>query len=267
MEQQENLNIVLLLILGTCGMLVMSVFIIAFIVNYQRKMANQQNHMQEMQLAYQRELLEVAIEIQENERRRIAKDLHDEIGAMLSTMRLSLIQVSRNVPANSQSADYTQQAKNLLDETINNVRRISKDLLPATLDEFGLVDALEELCDKVRASAIMEVDFTCEATFRRVDPKVELTLYRIAQELINNSLKHANANRIEIALAKTESQLVLTISDDGDGFDHEEVSQRRGKGLGLKNIESRASAINASIQYNGVEKKGTHIVIEVALAS
>lgn len=250
------------IIAGTIAMLLMAVFIVAFMVFYQQKQFRQKAEARKREEEYQLQLLEASLEVQEAERRRIAADLHDDIGTLLSATRLSLSQVSRSSKG---SATDVQETKELLDEAIQNVRRISKELLPSALDNFGLVAAFDEFVSKIRKHTGIDVVFHHDTLSQeRFDAKVELSLYRIGQELVNNSLKHSGATHIEIMLMHQQSRLVLSVNDNGGGFNLTDV-QKPNSGLGLKNIESRLNVIGGTVFFDVAEGKGSHIVANVPL--
>ncbi len=134
----DHSNFILIFSLATVGMLILAASIILFVVFYQKKMIQEQLKRQQLELEYQQKMMEAALESQENERRRVAGDLHDSIGAMLSTIRVSLITQARRDNADLESIN---QSKKMLDDTIESVRRISRDLMPSTLEKFGLAHA------------------------------------------------------------------------------------------------------------------------------
>lgn len=258
MVQQGETNLSLVLALGTVGMLVLAVFIIVFIVFYQKKQISQQ-------LSHQRALLSATIQTQENERKRIARDLHDSVGGVLSAAKLNINQALRT-PDEESASQALDEAKKRIDETLVDTRRISHNLLPATLSEFGLVDTLEEHCNKLNSSEL-EVLFQHHGEKKRVEEKIELALFRIVQELLHNVIKHAAASIVEVKSEMDAGLLRLEVKDNGKGFDVGVGGKGiQDAGLGLKNIESRVSMINATINYFSVEGEGTKVVLELILA-
>ncbi len=248
------------LVAGILGMSLLAFAIILFMLIYQRKLVSQQLQVQQMEAKLQKELVNAAIQAQEKERKRIAQDLHDEVGAMLSTVKLSLNSFTKNT--DNEVVQRAQETKSYIDETITTVRNISRDLLPATLERLGLGDALEELCEKLD-SPETRVQFHQMNEVTRFAPQSELALYRISLELINNAIKHANASEVNVSITQTD-QLQLVVEDNGDGFDYEAAKQKPSSelgGLGLKNIESRINFIGAGIHYDSIPKKGTKVTI------
>ncbi len=244
---------------GTVIMLLLAVFIILFVAMYQKKIIKKQAE-------YQHGLLEATIQAQEKERKRIAKDIHDGVGTMLVTVKLKVIQIIQNAEKGRPlRTDFVREAKMLIEETMANTYRISRDLLPPILEEFGLADALDDLCKRIDNSSNIAVRFLHEGNGQRLDSKIELALYRIAQELVNNSVKYAEADKIKVALKVEPGNIEMIVSDNGKGFDLQEVKQRPPgkKGLGLQNIESRMSVLNGKIMYGSDNGAGTMVTINV----
>ncbi|MFN8357440.1 MAG: sensor histidine kinase [Spirosomataceae bacterium] len=259
-------NSATLIIIGTMAMLLMAVFVVMFMAYYHQRQLRQREELNAMEEAYQKQLLEASLQVQEAERRRIAADLHDDIGTMLSATRLNLTQATKHLDEQSKASVFVQQTKEMLDEAIQNVRRISKELLPSTLDNFGLIAALDEFAHKMTQHTGVSVRFNYDEKPERFDTKIELAIFRIAQELVNNSLKHSGATEIELSLMKQPSRLLLTVQDNGQGFDLQDTQQPN-TGLGLKNIESRLSVISGRAVYDVAKGKGSYTIIEVPIYS
>ncbi len=252
---------------GTLIMLLLAIAIVSFIVYYQRRLIQEQIEKQKLKAEAQERMLAATIQTQESERKRIAKDLHDEIGALLAAIRLGVIQIGSDETTGTFGVEKAEEAKKLIEETIKNVRRISQDLMPATLEKFGLVAALKELCQKLEKASGVRMDFDGNEIDFPLKMQSALALYRIVQELINNTLKHAKATKIIISLQKTNTLLYLTVADNGSGFDLEYArGQSKGvRGLGLSNIESRINMLNATIRYETAPGEGTQVTIEIPL--
>ncbi|WP_266367987.1 sensor histidine kinase [Tellurirhabdus rosea] len=250
---------------GTAVLLVMAIFIIVFVAYYQQKQIRQQLAMKEMQETNRKELMAATLQAQEQERRRIAQDLHDEIGTMLSVTKLSLNQLGRSIDADDQgSAMFVQKTRSLLDETIANVRRISRDLVPTTLERFGLGSALEELAEKASQGDV-HVELTCPEKIASLPQSTSLMLYRITQELTNNAIRHGNATHIQIQLHCEREALFLSVVDNGSGFDLDETLQDKKRGLGLRNIESRLSVVDGNVTFDTAPGRGTRVHVQVRM--
>jgi two-component system, NarL family, sensor kinase len=246
--------------IATVGMLVLAGSIILFVVFYQKKMIQEQFKRQQLELEYQQKMMEAALESQENERKRLAADLHDSIGAMLSTIRVGITTIAKQLP----EPQSLEEPKQMLDDTISSVRRISRDLMPSTLEKFGLVQAVKEMCERFQSTAQMPISCLEQGEVRSIDKKRELMIFRIVQELLNNALKHSRADSILVKMAGTDL-LLVSVEDDGVGFDVEaqRLSTQYEKGLGLFNIENRARLLGAKVDFEKERLKGSKITLTI----
>lgn len=245
MAQQTPSNLGLMLIIGTLAMFIMALSIIVFAVLYQQKMRRKKQEMIQMELNYKNEMVHATLEAKEIEQRRIAIELHDDIGSSLTALKLSFA-----------SLPIEEEDRKLLNEgvqiTIGKVRSLSNRLLPSILEELGLIPAVKSLINTLNLQ-ISNVHFSVIAVN---DPKhesqtreVSLAVYRILQELVNNILKYAKATSIQITLEQNEEGIRLVIIDDGTGFVPTKEDKLKSQSLGLKNIESRSQQIDAKIEY------------------
>ena len=248
----EN-EILIVVFIGIMLMLLLAVAFVLFFYFSQRKFQAQQLEAQQKELEYQQQLLYSNIEAQEAERQRIARELHDDIGSKLNVINLSLHRLKKHQPESSVSTlnDLFSVVKTTLDTT----RRISHDLLPPVLENFGLVAALKELCEKYREASGLDISLsTEESSNAALEKQISLNLFRVAQELLSNSIKYANASQIRIQFEQKGQQLSLSYRDNGQGFDITDADFQ--KGLGLKNIESRMKMIGADYQLQSQVGKG-----------
>lgn len=250
----------LLLAVGTAGMLVMAAAIVVFILFYQKKMLHEKVKQHQMEIDYQEQSLRLALESQENERKRIAKDLHDGVQAMMQALRMTVLTVIKD--SNDQDKKEIQDMVNELTESI---RSVSWDLMPSTLEKFGLTNALEEFCKRLDGKITMPIKFTNQGSAQPLDIQQQLLLYRIGQEAVNNAIKHSRASKIEIKTIWNDG-LHLTIADDGVGFENSpDMKSKSSSGLGLNNLESRARLLNAELKFQKNNPSGS--VVEVFLPS
>jgi two-component system, NarL family, sensor kinase len=247
------------LLVGSSVLLALALAIIIFVLQYQKRLLQQQENLRQVREGVQQQLLEAALEAQEHERRRIGRDLHDDIGATLSVVKLHL-----NAWQDPQPDGPASQAKELLNGAVGELRRISRELLPVMLDKFGLVKALESLAKTVPASAEVEVRFTCSGEVRPLPPRLELIAYRVVQELLNNALKHAEADIIRIDLAYEPGALRLFFADDGKGFAYspnQTIVATDKPGLGLFNLQSRVSLAQGTLYFLSAPDEGTQAAL------
>lgn len=258
----------LLLTIGVVSMLCMAGFIVLFLLYYQQRQLRHRERLRKLEEQHQRELLEASLRTQEAERRRIAANLHDDIGTMLSATRMSLAQANRHAADNPAVEAVVRQTRDLLEETVNNVRRMTKELLPSTLDDLGLLAALDEFISRLHLTFPgVTIDLHAENYDQRLAAPVELAVYRVAQELVHNCLRHARATRIELLLMRQPNRVLLTVSDDGVGFNLDAVRQPGQPGLGLKNIESRLNVIGGRVIFDVAPGKGAYVIVDVPLTS
>lgn len=259
----ENSEIVVLIAVGTSLMLLLALTFVLFFNFSQSKLRNAQLKAQQIRMDHQEKLIHSTILTQEKERQRIAKDLHDEIGSKLNIVHLNLYQLSNKTPQKTDK-NITQMI-NVINDTIDTTRRISHDLLPPTLESFGLESAIEELCERHQEpNSLLRIQF--KATGQRpqsIDTLVELNLYRVLQELMSNTLKYAEADQVDIHLAQETDHIELIYQDNGKGFD---VSlPKNQKGLGMKNIQSRLRMLAGTLQFETKPTKGFKAKIKVNL--
>ncbi|WP_439881841.1 sensor histidine kinase [Pontibacter sp. MBLB2868] len=246
-------------------LLILAFGIIAFVFLYQRRMLQHQENLRQLQEARQRQVLEATLQAQEEERRRVARDLHDDVGAMLALVKLNVHQLN----AALEDKTMGQGVKKMLDEVIGTVRRISHDLMPVVLEKMGLPQALEAMKRAVPPSSGINFEFVCNDKERRINSIVELSLYRVVQELLNNTLKHAEASLIAINLDFEAHTLRLEYLDNGVGFDYNGMVNKPGKasrGLGLMNLQARVALLDGSFKFESESNKGTKAFISVPIA-
>lgn len=257
METAREVDVFLFLFIGMLTLFLLAGGVVLFFFIYQKRMLSQQLRLSEMGAAHRAELLHSNIEQVEAERKRIAADLHDEVGSIFSTLKLKINQLERGEGAEKLLAD----SREIIDAGISSVRRISHTITPPGLDMFGLADALENLCDKVGGPQL-RVDFSCPDDFPRLGAKVELGLYRILQELLNNTLRHAAATEIKVMLTRSTEAVTMTYADNGRGFDPAVLQKR--PGLGWMNIEARASQLQARLEWATAPGEGLTTIIVIS---
>ncbi|MEO1516184.1 MAG: sensor histidine kinase [Bacteroidota bacterium] len=265
MDQPTENNIAFLLLLGIIGMLILAVAVILFFVFYQRRLLAQQEKMQQMELDHQKRSLAFLLQGQEAERKRIAQELHDGIGALLSAAKLYVNRLDGKKTEKDLNF-IKQETGSILDDTIDNIRRITRDLMPTNLERFGLIAATEDLAKRINDLGQIKFVFHCNEV-RRIDEQKEFALYRMVQELINNSLKYADASEIQLHMIFEQDHLQMTYRDDGKGFDLEnwQKDATLQEGLGLRGIESRASFLGASLQLHSAPEKGFSLELYLSL--
>jgi signal transduction histidine kinase len=219
-----------------------------------------QNEIQNLKQQHQLSATESIIKSQEEERHRMARDLHDGLGGILSGIKYSLNTMTGNVILPESSVTVFNNALGQLDTAINEMRRVAHNMMPESLLKFGLNDALKDFCHNINQTGSMKVHYTTNLT-ERLEQTTEVTLYRIVQELINNAIKYANATDLYIQLSKNDDKLLLSVEDNGIGFDMSKLEQNAG--IGLKNIENRVAYLNGKLEIQSQPDKGTLTIIEI----
>jgi signal transduction histidine kinase len=208
-----------------------------------------------------RELTAALEYVQEEERKRIAQELHDDLGQQLTVLKMdaSLIR-SKLAPEQRDVLRIAERLEGVLTRTVQSVRRISADLRPAMLDDLGLVPALEELVQHISQHSGLECRLAASEDLRVVD-RLATPLFRVAQESLNNAVKHAQASRITVSLFEEDSRLVMRIEDDGKGITQDD--RRKRKSYGLIGMRERVYALGGEFEVRSRERAGTIVEVRV----
>lgn len=252
--QKVTDNIFLLVLFAMIGTFILAASFIFFFIRYQRKATQQKEAMQKAELQHSEQLLHATLLSQEEERKRIGRDLHDDVGASLSNLKMVMTQAI-------ESTVNTPAYKPLIDNIITTVRNISHSLSPPGLSLFGLENTLHELFDNFNAAGKIAVTFENDLgeKLNRFDEQTALALYRIVQELLTNTVKHAGAEKIIIRCFEENNCSLITYQDDGKGID---AAKRDKPGMGMQNIEARLRMIQAHYELP-LSSKGFFIKIIV----
>jgi len=211
------------------------------------------------------ELVQRLVSIQDEERQRLAGELHDQVGANLATIHLNLRSISKTIPNLGPHLEAVlKETGELLAETISCIRNACADLRPATLEYSGLVPALQELVQRVGRRGEMEVRFLQENMHERLPPQAESMLFRIAQEALTNCAKHSNARKVEVCISREGGAVVMTVSDNGNGFDPSQPDSTR-SGLGLLTMRERAAMAGGRLSIVSRPEKGARLRVVLDL--
>jgi len=251
LESTQSLNISNLIVLGSLGMLTLVSFIIVFIVQYQKKMLAHKAALQKTETEFQKQLLDASVEVAEQERQKIATNIHDDVGLTINVVKLNLSKMRNNIKDTNLVAELIETDLKILEDIHTTLRGISHELMPPSLSLLGLVKGLKEMCRQISSSGKIKVDLAAGDLDLRFEKKKELQLYRLIKELINNIIKHAGASHILISCTIENSYLITFIEHNGVGINDEEVMAliNSQKGIGLKSIQSRVQLTNSTLNY------------------
>jgi len=255
------------LFFGTIGMLMLAIGLIVFIIFHQRKVIRYQSKLQRLEFDHQKMLLNASIKFQEEERQRIAADLHDDAGPLLATARLYLNENLVNLDKSSQLQNIFN-AKQIIDDTIQLIRNISHSLMPPTLKNFGLESAVNDMFQKINGSGSMNASCRFHDYRERMDSERELIVFRVVQELINNILKHSKSSFIHLTQNLTDKHFYIRLHHDGKGMTQSEFEKLsiNSSGLGLKNIQSRLKLLQGRIFFEKDQSQTYYkVTIEIPL--
>lgn len=257
------MNTISIVILGVSAMLLMAMGIIVFVVLYQRRVIQTQIQIEQLNHSKQQELMKASIQSEEEERMRIASELHDDVAPTLASIRLYLSAAASRPDDNT----LILQSKTLLDESLQKIRNIAHKLQPSTLYYLGLQVSLQALADMINNSESIQAAYEVKGDIPRLDEQTELSVYRVVQELINNIIKHAHARSLTLSSEVTNRALLLTIAHNGVGITqqlYEELIYKKGA-IGLKNILTRLKSIRAQIRFEQVHAELFTITLDVPL--
>jgi len=254
------------LFFGTTAMLALAIALIVFIIIHQRKVIRFQSTLQKMEQDQQKILLNASIRLQEEERQRLAADLHDDAGPLLATARLYLNENLVNQDKTTQLQSI-YNAKQIIDDTIQLIRNISHSLMPPTLKNFGLESAVNDLFQKISGSGTINASCRFHDYRERLELEREQIIFRIIQELVNNILKHSNASFIHVTQNTNGNKFFIRMHHDGRGLtqaDFEKLN-KSAVGLGLKNIQSRLKVLQGNIYFEK-DMSQTYYKVTIELA-
>lgn len=251
---------VLTLILVAIGVLIlMGIAIVIFFYFSRKKIIDAEMEKATTQINHQKEIIQSSLIVQEEERMRIAQDLHDAISSKLNIVSLNANFLTEQTITVADANKFGESILKITNTVLESSRKIAHDLLPPTLEKFGLQAALEELCDEVGESGAFKMEMSLKSIDGLLHPDEELHLFRMVQELFSNSIKYANATKITLLLSNTENIVSLQYKDDGKGFNFSEAKTK--KGLGLSGIENRASILKAQVSIDSSPGNGISVLV------
>lgn len=250
-------EIVAIILYVSMFLMILAVVLIVFFYFSRKKIIQKELEKIDLILQYQKEQLHAIIVTQEEERKRIAQDLHDDISSKLNIVSLNSHLLTAPNLTESETAEITENIINLTNKALENSRKIAHNLLPPVFEKFGLNAGIEELCEEFESSKSVKTYYKNEIDFDDKDIDRHLHVFRILQELMNNSIRHGKATEIWIYFANKEGISTCDYEDNGVGFDSSNAENQ--KGLGMKNIDSRISFLEGTIEISSKINNGINV--------
>lgn len=247
------------IIVTTIFLLLVVFFVIVLVAYINKRKVGLLAEKKAIQSSYENELLKTQLEVQEQTFGEISQEIHDNIGQALSFIKLTINTVNIDDPVNAK--DKLFESKNLITQVIQDLRDLSKTLSTDFITQIGLPKAVEQQLTFLEKSKIFETQFIVNGEHKSYSKKEELIIYRIIQELLNNIVKHSGAKTINVEMNYSDEGLLITVADNGKGFNASKLDQE--KGLGLSNMKKRMSLINGHFEIISNENEGTSAIISL----
>lgn len=252
---------------GTALLLGLGIFMTLMTLTYQQKRLQHRKELDHLTAAYQREILQARLEAQEQTLQALSQELHDNLGQQLALVRLhiSTLDMAGCLPCRQR----LQSCKAVLDQAIADLRHLSRLLDSRHVDHRSLPDLLQDLLDSIQRSGALSATFRLQGQERDIPAESRLLVFRMVQEALSNSMRHAAATSLQVSLTYLHDRLLLQVSDDGKGIECSELPSHAGgpRGSGLANMHYRAGLIGARLQIRRREPQGTLVSIELPYSS
>jgi two-component system, NarL family, sensor kinase len=256
LQQKSLLNIIF--IIAILALLIISSVLY---INFKNKQKIEQQKIAELEKEKQLMGIEAMLKGQEEERSRLAKDLHDGLGGMLSGVKISFSNMKENLIMDDTNARAFEKSIQQLDLTIAELRKVAHNLMPEALVKFGLKSAVKDFCESMQLTGTTQIICEQFGSERELGNIADVNVYRIIQELVNNAVLHGNASQVLVQLTKSENKVLIAVEDNGKGFDTNSTEKPRG--IGLSNIQSRVNYFNGKMDIDSKPGEGTTFNIEL----
>ena len=261
-SQLRQKSIINYILIGSAA--AMLIILLLLFYNYRNKQRLQQQLIQDLETRQLLTATEAVLKGEEQERSRLAKDLHDGLGGMLSGIKYSFNTMKGNLILTPENAQAFERSMDMLDSSIKEMRRVAHNMMPEALVKFGLNTALKDFCNDISTSGALQVSYQSIGIQDVVlDQTTAITIYRIVQELINNSMKHAAARTALVQVSKEDGRMTVTVEDDGKGFDTSLLKHARG--IGWTSIQNRVDFLKGKLDVHSQPDKGTSVLIELSV--
>lgn len=247
---QTQTNILFLILASAAFALLMIAFITAFLYITQKRSFRYTENIGKIKKEFDDAVLGAQIEVQANTLQQISDEIHDNIGQRLSLTKMNLGRLSKDTA--TESVPLLEETSNILSEIIAELRHLSKSISPRHLNDFGLTEAIAYQIDRINKADEIKATFSCSGLLKAHNPQVEVVMFRMIQELMNNAVKHSECKHIDVNMTIENNTATIIVKDDGKGFDRNSVKQESSfkDGTGLHSIENKAKSINCSIAFS-----------------
>lgn len=259
------MNLIDFIIPFTTALLVITFAVVLLYQNFQKKLVELELEKTSIEAKQRHELLQNSIMVEEQERKRIAQDLHDDLGAVISIIKMNLMMMKKKQWPAEKDGPYTINIENLIGlstTAIESIRNISHQLMPAQLELFGLVKTVMSVIENVNRSGGLKAEFIVKSEWPVLKWDVSLGIYRMIMELVNNTIKHAHADYMLLTFEYTNKNLIICFEDDGIGFQDPSQSET---GLGLMSLKARAKVLYGQFDCRNGAKKGIKATITIPI--
>lgn len=265
MDTEEN-KLIELIIIVTIILLLLVTFIVLFLFVYQSRVYKHKRHVQKLQEDFKQEMVNSKMELQEQVLNSVSEEIHDNLGQMLSVVKLNLVKLGRMASRDEAETQVIGELKEQVSGVINDMRSISKTLSKDFVADFGLTESLKVELARIQRTGEIDAVFNTEGEdILHLDGQSQIVLFRIAQELINNAIKHAEAKQIKAMVKFSDDSLTMIIEDNGNGFDLTAVKTKNSanSGNGLRNMKNRVKIIGGVLNLESIIGTGTKATIEI----
>jgi two-component system NarL family sensor kinase len=260
-----NSEIYIVIVIGAILAVVLVGFIVAILFLYQRRQHRQELELAHLKEEYERETLKSQLEIQEETFKNIGQELHDNIGQMLSVVKLSLAVLPMD--DTHEAWEPIQGARGVLNKAMMDLANLTKSLHTDRIAQIGLAESVHFELENINRTGLLDIEFSTSGLEQSIDDQKAIVLFRIFQENLNNILKHSKAKQVKVSLTYLDEKFIMRIADDGIGFNVAEKknSTSSAAGVGLKSIFNRAKLIGADIDMQSEPGRGTIVTIQLPL--
>jgi signal transduction histidine kinase len=252
LDTETSSEIITLVLIGTLGGLIIAGSLVFFVVLYNKRVLKEKHELVKAKLDFQKQLLSASLAIEERERKDIAQNLHDDIGALLSLIRINESQIVSEETATERQAQLIDSNKKILNSISESVRNITNRLYSPVLSRFGLIEALKDVFGRFNEAEDFSIQLYTRDDFSFLEQNYQIQLYRSILEIINNGLKHSKANSFEVSLTYVGQEIVIEVVYNGAGLAQErylELIKKQTKGLGLSSLQSRIDSMDGTIVF------------------